>query len=100
MVKARKRPERSALHVGVANDIHVPYHDAFAVAAFLKRVDDVRFDVLVLNGDIADFASVSLHDDGSAKPEFRHECEQVADFLADLRRRLPSSTIHYCEGNR
>lgn len=90
---------RDVWHVACVNDVHVPYHDAFAWAAFLKRLDDARFDQLVINGDFADFASVSLHEDGEPRPEFRHEVDAVRDTLSDLRRRMGNRPIHYTEGN-
>lgn len=108
-VKKNKRPVTSGSsaplaradveHVGVINDVHVPFHDVFALRAFMARLDDVRFDRLIINGDFADFASVSLHEDGEPRPAFAEECERVVDVLADLRRRMGRRPIHYCEGN-
>lgn len=90
---------RDVLHVGCIGDVHLPFHDVFAYRAFLKRLDDVRFDVLVLNGDVADFAAVSLHDDGALAPGFAQECASVCDALADIRARMGKRPIHYNSGN-
>jgi hypothetical protein len=90
---------RGVEHVLICNDVHVPYHDPFAWRAFLLRLADVRPDRLIINGDFADFLSVSLHEDGQPAPAFAAEVEQVCDELAKLRRMMGTRPIHYCEGN-
>lgn len=84
---------RDVWHVLCAGDIHVPYHDPFALNAFMKRMRDVEPDVLVLNGDIADMLSVSLHDDGAPRPEFQAECDAVFAFLAQCREIMGSGGV-------
>jgi metallophosphoesterase superfamily enzyme len=86
-------------HVIVCNDVHVPFQDVFATAAFSKRIDDAQPQILVLNGDIADLLSMSQHDDGKRKPLLRDELEPVHDFLSDMRRRMKKRKIHLLEGN-
>lgn len=90
---------RDVWHVLCAGDIHVPYHDPFALNAFMKRMRDVEPGILVLNGDIADMLSVSLHDDGAPRPEFQAECDAVFAFLSQCRQIMGKRPIHYNCGN-
>jgi predicted phosphodiesterase len=86
-------------HVMVCSDVHVPFHDPFAWRAFLARLEDCKPDRLVINGDFADFAAVSLHDDGEPRQAFLAELEQVRDELSRLRKIMGRKPIHYVEGN-
>lgn len=86
-------------HVIVCNDVHVPFHDVFAWRAFILRLADVRPDRLVINGDFADFAAVSMHDDGTPRPQFAEEIDAVVSELRGLRKIMGRRPIHYCEGN-
>ena len=98
--KAKTRRKRDDVElVLVCSDVHVPYHDPFAWRAFLARLDDVQPDRLVINGDFADFLSMSLHDDGTPAPEFAVEVEAVKNELAKLRAAMGNRPIHYIEGN-
>jgi UDP-2,3-diacylglucosamine pyrophosphatase LpxH len=98
--KTKRGRSRSDVElVLVCSDVHVPYHDPFAWRAFLARLDDVQPDRLIINGDFADFLSVSLHEDGQPAPEFAAEVEAVRAQLYDLRRRMGNKPIHYVEGN-
>lgn len=86
-------------HVLCCSDVHIPYHDPFAWAAFVARLVDVQPDRLVINGDFADFASVSMHDDGTPRPSFQHELDAVGEKLSFLRKVMKRKPIHYVEGN-
>ena len=44
----------------VVSDIHFPYEDKSAVAAFVKEVSLKQPDVIVLNGDLLDFYKLNL----------------------------------------
>ena len=99
-VTKRKGLQRADVeHVMVCNDVHAPFQDAFADHAFTKRLDDVKPEILVLNGDIADLMSMSLHDDGQRRPLLREELEPVHDWLSDKRRRMGKRKIYFLEGN-
>jgi predicted phosphodiesterase len=101
MAKAKKKAQTrdDVEHILVCSDVHVPYHDPLAWRAFLARLDDVRPDRLIINGDFADFLSVSLHEDGQPAPEFAAEVEAVRAELARLRKAMGQRPIHYVEGN-
>ena len=99
MPARKKWARKDAELVLVCSDVHVPYHDPFAWRAFLARLEDVKPDRLIINGDFADFLSVSLHEDGSPAPDFAVEVEAVRAELARLRKTMGKRPIHYIEGN-
>lgn len=96
---ARNSNRKDVELVFVCSDVHVPYHDQFAWCAFLRRIQDIRPDRLIINGDFADFLSVSLHDDGTPAPDFAVEVEAVKAELSRLRKIMGNRPIHYLEGN-
>lgn len=97
--KAKGLTRADVEHVMACSDVHVPFHDPFAWRAFLLRLEDVRPDRLIINGDFADFLSVSLHEDGQPAPEFAAEVEAVRAELDRLRKIMGKRSIHYVEGN-
>ena len=99
MPARKKWARKDAELVLVCSDVHVPYHDPFAWRAFLARLEDVKPDRLIINGDFADFLSVSLHEDGSPAPDFAVEVEAVRAELARLHKIMGRRPIHYIEGN-
>lgn len=96
---AKKLARKDVELVFVCSDVHVPYHDVFAWTAFLDRLKDAKPDRLIINGDFADFLSVSLHEDGTPAPDFAVEVEAVKVELARLRKIMGRKPIHYVEGN-
>jgi predicted phosphodiesterase len=85
--------------VGILSDVHVPYHDETAVRAAVDRLVDERIDALVLNGDIADFYSISRWEKDPAARDFKGELQAVRDFLAYVRGQFPEIPIVLKEGN-
>lgn len=63
---------------GVINDLHIPYHDHRAVMLAIDIMEDQDVDVLVLNGDIADFGNISRH--GKKTPDLN--CALEDEFYA------------------
>jgi len=86
-------------HVGILSDIHVPYHSETALSAAVAYLREKGLDALVLNGDIADFYSISRYIKNPAKRNFRRELEQVRQLLAWLRQEFPDIPIVYKAGN-
>jgi len=85
--------------VGVLSDIHVPYHDEVALRAAVDQLRGDRVDALVLNGDIADFYSISRYTRNPKKRNFRGEVEAVRDMLAWIRRQFRNIPIVFKAGN-
>ena len=70
----------------VVSDIHFPYEDKSAVAAFVKEVSLKRPDVIVLNGDLLDFYKLSKFSKDPAWKNPEEEIEMCKTFLKKLRK--------------
>ena len=79
--------------VGVLSDIHCPFHDETAVRAAVKFLKRERPAVLLLNGDFADFYTISRHE---TNPRFRNlpaELDAIRELMKWLRQEFPDSRI-------
>lgn len=85
--------------VGILSDVHVPYHSDVAVAAAVDHLKSAGLAALVMNGDIADFYSISRWQKDPSQRDFRGELEAVRQFLAWIRSQFPTITIIYKSGN-
>lgn len=85
--------------VGVLSDIHVPYHDETALRAAVDQLIGDRIDALVLNGDTADFYSISRYTKDPRKRKFKSEVDAVRDMLKWLRGQFPNIPIVFKSGN-
>lgn len=85
--------------VGVLSDIHVPYHDEAALKAAVNHLRSDKIDALVLNGDVADFYSISRYTKDPRKRRFKAEVDAVRDMLAWLRGVFPHIPIVFKAGN-
>lgn len=85
--------------VGVLSDIHVPYHDEIALKAAVDHLRSNKIDALVLNGDVADFYSISRYTKDPRKRRFKAEVDAVRDMLAWLRGVFPHIPIVFKSGN-
>ena len=75
--------------VGVLSDIHVPYHDETALRAAVEHLQAEKVDCLLLNGDWADFYSISRHEKNPKHRNFRNELAAGRDLLKWLRQEFP-----------
>jgi predicted phosphodiesterase len=85
--------------IGVLSDIHIPYHDEVALAAAVSHLQAEQIDCLLLNGDFADFYSISRHEKNPKHRNFKRELEDVRQFLAWIRGRFPNIPIVAKAGN-
>ena len=85
--------------VGVLSDVHVPYHDETALRAAVDCLAGERIDTLLLNGDFADFYSISRHEKNPKHRNFKAELGAVRDFLAWVRSRFPGVKMVAKSGN-
>lgn len=83
----------------VLGDVHVPYHDQSALEAALEHGDQFQPDVVLLNGDISDFYTISRYERNPESRPFRDEIIAVRRFLEHLRVRYPEARIVYKMGN-
>jgi len=84
---------------GVLSDIHVPYHSELALRAAVEHLKSTQIVGLLLNGDIADFYSISRYVKNPANRDFGGELDQVRQLLAWLRQEFPGIKIVYKQGN-
>jgi predicted phosphodiesterase len=85
--------------VGILSDCHVPYHSDLAVRAAVGHLAETGIDALVLNGDIADFYSISRWTKDPRQRDFSGELEAVRDFVGWIRETFPGIPIVYKTGN-
>lgn len=85
--------------VGIISDTHVPYHSELAVNAAVDYLRGQQLEGLVLNGDIADFYSVSRYMKDPAQRNLKAELEAVREFLRWLRQEFPRIPMVYKIGN-
>lgn len=85
--------------VGVISDVHIPYHDETALRAAVDYLRGERVDTLLLNGDFADFYSISRHEKNPRHRNFKGELVAVRDFLGWIRGRFPKAKIVAKSGN-
>lgn len=84
----------------VLSDVHVPYQHVKGINTFIKYAKDhIGPDAILLNGDIADFYSVSHWERNPHKRDLVEEVEQVGIWLDWLRECFPKVPIVYKEGN-
>ena len=86
--------------VFILSDIHIPYHDEKALAIAIEYMRDNTPDHIVLNGDIADFYSVSSYEKQmKGRLTFEEEVEAVVSFFTKLRDLFPDAKMSFLEGN-
>ncbi len=85
--------------VGILSDVHVPYHNEQALAAAVAHLKKSKPDVLLLNGDFADFYTISRYTKNPKKRNFKREVKLLREGLAWLRSQFPASRIVYKMGN-
>lgn len=83
----------------ILSDLHIPYHDQTALLAALAHVQVCDPSVIVLNGDVADFYSVSFWEKDPRKRDFRAEVDTVKVVLSQIRLAFPNARIIYKCGN-
>jgi len=85
--------------VGILSDIHVPYHDETALWAAVEHLQSEKIDALVLNGDWADFYSISRHEKNPKYRNFRNELHAGRDLLKWIRQEFSGIRIVAKLGN-
>lgn len=78
-------------------DTHAPYHDKKAFALMLKAARKFKPDVVVVQGDFADFYAVSGHDkDPRRAQNLDYEVGVVKERLRELTALNPERKIYVC----
>ena len=91
------RPDGTKFAVSLS-DLHVPHHDKKVLAQIYKYLEHARPDVVIVNGDLVDFYSISSFlKDPSRKETLQEEIDEAVDILRKLRELCPE--VHYNMGN-
>jgi predicted phosphodiesterase len=85
--------------VGVLSDIHVPYHDETALRAAVDHLQAEQIECLLLNGDWADFYSISRHEKNPKHRNFKNELHAGRELLKWLRQEFPDARFVAKLGN-
>lgn len=85
--------------VGVLSDIHVPYHSEVALRAAVDHLKTLGLSALVLNGDTADFYTISRFIKVPSKRNFKGELNAIRQLLGWLRQEFPAIPIVFKAGN-
>lgn len=81
------------------SDIHVPYHSEGALKAAVRYGKKLKPDVVVLDGDIADFYRISRFQQDPRKRTMKDEILAVRDCLSWIRGQYPNARIIFKLGN-
>jgi hypothetical protein len=80
-------------------DPHIPYYNKAAIVCALKYGQELGADMVLLDGDIADFFGLSFWENDPRKRNFPSEIRDVKDFLGVVRSVFPKARIIYKLGN-
>lgn len=83
----------------VLSDIHLPYHSRSPLMTALDFGKKNDVDLILLNGDVADFFAVSFWEKDPRQRNFKNELDTVREFLSSLRAKFPKARIVYKLGN-
>jgi predicted phosphodiesterase len=86
-------------NVLVLSDIHIPYHVKDVIEIAVKTGKKHKVDIILLNGDIFDFFSISHWVKNPTKRDFKEEVDTGKQFLAWLRYKFPNARIIFKNGN-
>lgn len=81
------------------SDAHIPFHELRALEAAVKWGRKFKPDVVLLNGDWADFYNVSKWERDPKMRDFRGEIDTVKESLSWLRGQFKNARIIYKMGN-
>lgn len=96
--KKNKHKEKSKQRIVQINDLHIPYHDKKTIEVFIKFLQDVKIDKLVIAGDLLDFYELSTFDkDPKRKFTIQDEIDQCYEVLKEFKKYCPE--IHFIKGN-
>lgn len=81
------------------SDVHIPYHDKAAVEAAVNEGKRQKPDVVLLNGDIADFYSISRFQKDPERRDVVAEITMLVQFMRWIRQQFPKARCIIKEGN-
>lgn len=85
--------------VGIISDVHIPYHSEVAFEAAVKHLKTMKPDCILLNGDFADFYSISRWQKDPRKRDFKMERGLLKQGLEWIRGEFPKARMVFKKGN-
>jgi len=85
--------------VAVISDIHLPYHDRYALVTALREIKDIGVDAIYINGDLMDAYQLSRHEKNKLNRSFKYEVDMTRLFFEELRQQFKEEDIYYKIGN-
>lgn len=98
----RKEAKMNFYKALVINDLHFPWENARAIELALRVGDELKPDIIVVNGDLMDCWEIShfvKNPRHASKANLKAEILTARGFLRDLRNRFPKARIIYTFGN-
>lgn len=87
-------PVRPGDRIAVLSDFQIPYHDEKTIATVERFLDDYEPNVLVLNGDVLDFYSLSMFTHNPAHPsDVQNELDIAEKLFGTWARRFPGEKV-------
>ncbi len=83
----------------IFSDLHIPYHSVSAIEFAVKEAKKFKPTTIILNGDVADFYSISKYLTDPSKRNLLEEIKTVRQFLTYLRSQFPKCRIIFKAGN-
>lgn len=80
-------------------DLHIPFHDEYAVQLALDFGEEAGVDTIVLLGDLVDFYMISPFRKLRSRKSVGEEVTEARQFLTNLRERFPDARIILKAGN-
>ena len=85
--------------IAVISDIHLPYHDRYALVTALRDIKDIGVDAIYINGDLMDAYQLSRHEKNKLNRSFKYEVDMTRLFFEELRKQFKEEDIYYKIGN-
>lgn len=83
----------------ILSDLHIPFHDMPAIEAVMSVARERQPNLILLNGDVCDFFSISRFDKNPEDSKLVKEIKLTRQFLGWLRQSFPKARIVYKWGN-
>lgn len=100
--KPDRRPfilPKEANNILLISDLHIPYHDNYAITLAFDYGIRHNINTIFINGDLIDFHKVSRFEADPKKRSVKEEFEAAKQFLVSLRDTFPTAKIYWLKGN-
>lgn len=91
--------EMKAKKVLVYGDVHFPYHDEKALYVLYEYMKDYKPDIVVINGDVADFYGISQFDKNPDHFNLAEEIKLTREHFKEVREINKNAEIYYLGDN-